>query len=312
MKIIAYFNGEGGVSKTSLVYHTAWMFAELGCRTLLADLDPQSNLSIMALDEEQLAALWTDDAHPSTLFGAVEPLFLGTGDICPAHIELLSDALGLIVGDLALARIEDDLSTEWPRCLEGRERAFRVTTAFWRVIKEAAARHQADVVLIDVGPNLGAINRAALVAAEYVVIPVAPDLFSLQGLRNLGPMLRRWRDTWQQAKPKAPAALGEQPAGEMAPVGYVLMQHVERLGRPTKAYENWRAWLPEVYRESVLGEAADQPVALSDPHQIHLVKHYRSLMSMAMEARKPMFALRASDGAIGAHQTKRATVLRGF
>ena len=155
MKIIAYFNGEGGVSKTSLVYHTAWMFAELGCRTLLADLDPQSNLSIMALDEEQLAALWTDDAHPSTLFGAVEPLFLGTGDICPAHIELLSDALGLIVGDLALARIEDDLSTEWPRCLEGRERAFRVTTAFWRVIKEAAARHQADVVLIDVGPNLG-------------------------------------------------------------------------------------------------------------------------------------------------------------
>ena len=109
MKSIAYFNNKGGVGKTSLVYHTAWMFAELGCRTLLADLDPQSNLSIMALDEEQLAALWTDDAHPSTLFGAVEPLFLGTGDICPAHIELLSDALGLIVGDLALARIEDDL-----------------------------------------------------------------------------------------------------------------------------------------------------------------------------------------------------------
>ena len=119
----------------------------------------------------------------------------------------------------------------------------------------------------------------------------------------MGPTLRRWREAWQQAKPKAPAALGEQPAGEMAPVGYVLMQHVERLGRPTKAYENWRARLPEVYRESVLGEAADQPVALSDPHQIHLVKHYRSLMSMAMEARKPMFALRASDGAIGAHQT---------
>jgi len=58
---------------------------------------------------------------------------------------------------------EDDLSTEWPRCMEGRERAFRVTTAFWRVIDEAATRHQADVVLLDVGPNLGVINRAALV-----------------------------------------------------------------------------------------------------------------------------------------------------
>ena len=302
MKSIALFNNEGGIGKTSLVYHTAWMFTELGYRALMLDLDPQSNLSMMALDEERLEALWPDDAHPDTLFGAVEPLFGGTGDIRPAYIELLSDALGLIVGDLALSTIEDDLSTEWPRCLEGRERAFRVTTAFWRVMKEAAARHQADLVLIDVGPNLGAINRAALVAADYVVIPVAPDLFSLQGLKNLGPTLRRWRDTWRQARPKAPAALGEQPGGEMASLGYVLMQHAERLGRPTRAYERWQARLPEAYRESVLGEATDQPVALPDLHQIQRVKHYRSLMPMAMEVRKPMFALRPADGAIGAHQ----------
>ncbi len=303
MKSIAFFNNKGGVGKTSLVYHTAWMFAELGYRVLAVDLDPQSNLSIMALDEERLETLWPDDEHPQTLFGAVEPLFGGTGDIRPAHIEPLADALGLLVGDLALSRIEDDLSTEWPRCLEGRERAFRVTTAFWRVMREAATRHQADVVLIDVGPNLGAINRAALVAASYVVVPVAPDLFSLQGLKNLGPTLRKWRETWQQARLKAPPALGEMPGGEMAPVGYVLMQHAERLGRPTKAYGKWQERLPLVYRESVLGEAADQTVVPPDPYQIQRIKHYRSLMPMAMEARKPMFALLPADGAIGAHQT---------
>lgn len=302
MKSIAFFNNKGGVGKTSLVYHTAWMFAELGYRVLAVDLDPQSNLSIMALDEERLETLWPDDTHPQTVFGAVEPLFGGTGDIRPAHIEPLADVLGLLVGDLALSRIEDDLSTEWPRCLEGRERAFRVTTAFWRVMKEAAERHHADVVLIDVGPNLGAINRAALVAASYVVVPVAPDLFSLQGLKNLGPTLMRWRETWQQASPKVPSTLGEQPGGEMAPVGYVLMQHAERLGRPTKAYAKWQARLPQAYRESVLGVAAGQSVVMPDPHQIQRIKHYRSLMPMAMEARKPMFTLRASDGAIGAHQ----------
>ena len=302
MKSIAFFNNKGGVGKTSLVYHTAWMFAELGFRVLAVDLDPQSNLSIMALDEERLESLWPDDSHPETLFGAVEPLFGGTGDIRKAHIEPLADALGLLVGDLAISRIEDDLSTEWPRCLEGKERAFRVTTAFWRVIKEASDRFQADVVLIDVGPNLGAINRAALVAASHVVVPVAPDLFSLQGLKNLGPTLQRWRETWRQALPKAPPALGEMPGGEMAPVGYVLMQHAERLGRPTKAYAKWQARLPQAYRESVLGEADAQPVALPDPHQLQKVKHYRSLMPLAMEARKPMFALSPADGAIGAHQ----------
>ena len=298
---IAFFNNKGGVGKTSLVYHTAWMFSELGRRVLAVDLDPQSNLSIMALDEERLEVLWPDDDHPETLHGAIAPLFGGTGDIRQAHIEPLAAKLGLLVGDLALSRIEDDLSTEWPRCLEGRERAFRVTTAFWRVIGDAARDHRADVVLIDVGPNLGAINRAALVASTHVVVPVAPDLFSLQGLKNLGPTLRQWRDTWGQARPKAHAALGSMPEGEMQPIGYVLMQHAERLGRPTKAYAKWQARLPGVYRESVLGKPQRKGVA-PEADQIQRIKHYRSLMPMAMEARKPMFALTSADGAIGAHQ----------
>lgn len=298
---IAFFNNKGGVGKTSLVYHSSWMLAELDYRVLTVDLDPQSNLSIMALDEERLESLWPDGDHPETLHGALAPLFGGTGDIRQAHIEPLTERLGLLVGDLALSRIEDDLSTEWPRCLEGRERAFRVTTAFWRVIREAATRHGASVVLIDVGPNLGAINRSALVASSHVVVPVAPDLFSLQGLKNLGPTLRQWRDTWKQALPKATGTLGELPQGEMAPVGYVLMQHAERLGRPTKAYAKWQARLPGAYRESVLGETPSAPSA-PDVNQIHRIKHYRSLMPMAMESRKPMFSLTSADGAIGAHQ----------
>ncbi|MBY4597992.1 AAA family ATPase [bacterium BD-1] len=298
---IAFFNNKGGVGKTSLVYHCAWMFAERDYRVLAVDLDPQSNLSIMALDEERLEALWPEGDHPETLHGAVAPLFGGTGDVRSAHVELLSEQLGLLVGDLALSRIEDDLSTEWPKCLEGRERAFRVTTAFWRVIDDAARRHQADVVLLDVGPNLGAINRSALVASSHVVMPVAPDLFSLQGLKNLGPTLRQWRSTWATAIHQAPAALGAMPSGAMTPVGYVLMQHAERLGRPTKAYAKWQQRLPIAYRESVLNVHSGDLIG-ADVNQVQRIKHYRSLMPMAMEARKPMFGLRSADGAIGAHQ----------
>lgn len=308
---IAFFNNKGGVGKTSLVYHTACMFAELGYRVLAADLDPQSNLSVMALDVERLEELWPDGDHPDTMHGAVAPLFGGTGDIRTAHIEPLTDRLGLLVGDLALSRIEDDLSTEWPRCLAGSERAFRVTTAFWRVIKASADQHRADVVLIDVGPNLGAINRAALVSSSHVVVPVAPDLFSLQGLKNLGPTLRQWRSTWQQARPKSPAAVGPQPSGEMQPIGYVLMQHAERLGRPTKAYEKWQARLPDAYRECVLGQC-DAVCPTDNTNQLYRIKHYRSLMPMAMEARKPMFLLTPADGAVGAHQANVHQCFRDF
>jgi cellulose biosynthesis protein BcsQ len=302
---IAFFNNKGGVGKTSLVYHLARMYGELGYRVLAADLDPQSNLSIMALNEERLEELWPDDEHPETIFGAVQPLFGGTGDIRDAHIEPITERVALLVGDLALARLEDDLSTEWPRCLEGRERAFRVTSAFWRLIEKAASSYEAEVCLIDVGPNLGAINRAALIAASHVVVPVAPDLFSLQGLKNLGPVLRQWRETWRQSYAKSPLKGVALPQGEMTPIGYVLMQHAERLGRPTKAYERWHARIPGVYRESVLGEGRSVSPGSTSPggDQITRIKHYRSLMPLAMDARKPMFLLKPADGAIGAHQT---------
>ncbi|HYW06146.1 MAG TPA: ParA family protein [Longimicrobium sp.] len=61
MKTIAVFNTRGGVGKTSLVYHLAWMYAELGARVIVADLDPQANLTSMFLDAKRLAGLWSTD-----------------------------------------------------------------------------------------------------------------------------------------------------------------------------------------------------------------------------------------------------------
>ncbi|MHC1595014.1 MAG: ParA family protein [Methanotrichaceae archaeon] len=43
--VVAFFNNKGGVGKTSLVYHLAWMYADLGLKVLVADLDPQANLT---------------------------------------------------------------------------------------------------------------------------------------------------------------------------------------------------------------------------------------------------------------------------
>lgn len=51
MKTIAFFNNKGGVGKTSLVYHLAWMYADLGLSVVAADLDPQANLTSMLLKQ---------------------------------------------------------------------------------------------------------------------------------------------------------------------------------------------------------------------------------------------------------------------
>lgn len=311
MKIVTFFNNKGGVGKTSLVYHLAWMYGSMGLRVLAADLDPQSNLSAMFLEEDRLEELWPDGDHPQTVLGVVQPILEGTGDIADPHVELVDDSQGydlhLLVGDMGLSRFEDRLSETWPKCLDGDPAAFRVTTAFFRALRRAADKVEAELVLCDVGPNLGAINRAALVASEHVVVPLAPDLFSLQGLRNLGPTLREWRRGWEarvgKAREKGLTGRIAMPEPGMWPAGYVVMQHAVRLDRPVKAYQRWAERIPGTYRESVLDEPGEEAPrdAADDPHCLALLKHYRSLMPLAMEARKPMFLLRPADGAIGAH-----------
>lgn len=303
MKTIAFFNNKGGVGKTSLVYHLAWMYSELGIPVVAVDLDPQANLTSMFLDEDRLVEIWPDDKHPLTLYGSIEPILRGTGDINTPHVEKINSNLGLVLGDLGLSRFEDKLSDAWPRCHNRDESAFRVMTAFHRVIEKAAQIQYAELALIDVGPNLGAINRAAIIASEHIILPLAPDLFSLQGLKNLGPTLREWRQSWTELLEKALKDIDiSLPKGTMTPSGYVIMQHGMRDSRPVLAYQRWMDRIPLVYREAVLNEeTVNIPKVAADPYCLSTLKHYRSLMPMAMEARKPMFSLKPSEGAIGAH-----------
>ena len=300
--VIAFFNNKGGVGKTSLVHHIAWMMADLGLRTVAADLDPQGNLSAAFLNDERLEELWPENEHPSTIYGAVRPLKRGVGDISEPLLIPINEQLVLIPGDMALSEFEDELSQVWPKCLDGDERAFRVISSFWRVLQHGATAHDAEVILIDLGPNLGAINRAALIASDYVVIPLGPDLFSLQGLRNLGPTLRNWRKSWNERLEKNPNASLELPGGNMTPMGYIVMQHSVRRDRPVKSYDKWIGRIPPTYRRFVLDEQAETTqTVIDDPHCFAMLKHYRSLMPMAQEARKPIFHLKPADGALGAH-----------
>lgn len=301
MRTIAFFSSQGGVGKTSLTYHLAWMYSDLGLRVLVADLDPQASLTTMFLDEDGLESVWPDGMAGRTVVAPLLPLLQGTGAAGDPHVEDIA-GIGLLAGDVALSGFEDELSRQWPYCLEGRARAFLVMGAFHQILARASKMHGADIVLIDVGPGLGAINRAALIAADHVAIPLAPDLFSLKGLENLGPRLREWRRGWAERLAKRPEGM-DLPQGRMEPLGYVVMHHAVRLDRPVNAYAKWMARIPAVYREAVLGEKVPQPgVTIDrDPHCLSTLKHFRSLMPLAQEARKPMFLLKPADGAIGGH-----------
>ena len=303
MKTIAFFNNKGGVGKTSLLYHLAHMFTLRGRRIVAADLDPQANLSGMFLHDDRLEALWALGGA-STVYSSMQPLIEGTGDLHVPGPQMVGRKLALIPGDLALAEIEDELSTQWPRCLSGEPRAFRITAAFDRMLRTVGKKQQAAIGLIDVGPNLGAINRCALVSADFVVIPIGADSFSIRGLQNVGPKLRTWRAEWQDRKHRAPSALTFQlPTGEMSPLGYVVSRYSSHGSRAAKAFQRWLDRAPQVYAEAVLGLDEGFASVEQDRNRLAQLKDYRSLMPMAQEARKPMFLLKPADGAIGGHQS---------
>ena len=302
MKTVAFFNNKGGVGKTTLVYHVAWMCSELGVKVLAVDLDPQANLTSMFLDDSRLETLWPDKGPHKSILDCVTPILEATGDINDAHIEQITTNLHLIAGDLGLSKFEGHLSYNWPRCLDRDIAAFRTITAFYRIIHEAVQKVDTDIVLIDVGPNLGAINRAAIIASNHVIMPLTPGLFSLQGLVNLGPMLKEWRNGWKKRLDEKPSDLDiPMPQGKMTPAGYIVMRHVERRNRPVTAFQNWVDQIPTVYNTYIL-DSSKPPVSTGeDENRIGLIKDYLSLMPMAQDARKPIFLLKPSDGVLGAH-----------
>ncbi len=302
MKTIAFFNNKGGVGKTTLVYHLAWMYSELGKRVLAIDMDPQTNLTSMFLPDEKLESLWYEEEENQSILSCIQPIMDGVGDISDAPLQQITENLSFIPGNLGLSQFEDKLSDSWPRCLDKNKAAFRAMTAFYRIIYDAAQKMNAEMVLLDVGPNLGAMNRASLIAADYVVMPLAPGLYSIQGLKNLGPVLKVWRENWAQRLEAKPLDLDiPMPKGKMEPAGYIVMQHVKRKSRPVKAFQKWISNIPQVYATSVLQKKDYARDVSSDPNQIGFIKNYQGLMSMAEEARKPIFLLRPADGAIGSY-----------
>jgi cellulose biosynthesis protein BcsQ len=300
MRTITFFNNKGGVGKTTTVYHVAWMLSQLGIKTLAVDLDPQSNLTSMFLSIERLEEIYEQELK-LTILDSIIPVVSGDPYI-PVHVEPITENLGLIIGNLSLSTFEDKLSKAWLECLGGDIYSFKITSIFNTIINDAAKQQDAELILIDVGPNLGAINRAVTISSDYIIMPVASDLFSLQGIKNLGITLNNWKKDWQDRIDRKPQLLNiEIPKGMELPIGYIIMQYTSKESRPVKSYLRWANRIPCVYSEYVLRQSSSIQTVEEDSNCIALLKHYHSLAPMSMEAHKPMFLIKPADGAIGAH-----------
>jgi chromosome partitioning protein len=154
--VYAVANQKGGVGKTTTAVNMAACVAEAGYRTLLVDLDPQSNATV--------ALGLAKDLEPNSYSCLLD------------HREMLDAARPLPIANLSLVPSTPDLAgatVELPR-LPGSETRLRETLA--------PVRPQFDQVVLDCPPSLGPLTVNALVAADRVIVPVQAEYLALEGL----------------------------------------------------------------------------------------------------------------------------------
>lgn len=310
MKTIAIFNNKGGVGKTTYMYHVAHLLASRGKSVLMVDCDSQCNLTAYSMRDADIKKSWSEGGN--SIFRNIMPVYQGLGDVrdrAPSRVMHSKGDLFIVPGDLRLSDFEDTLGDTWNAARGGSESAVRAQSAIHRYINNAAAKIKADLVLLDLGPNLGALNRSVLASADYFITPVAPDLFSLQGTENLGRKLVSWRSGWEQILANASLYDFSVPSGRPRYLGYVVQQHNVR-ANPTGMTQGWKIY-GEKLHPAIKVNIVDQlePIGQvidweDEDFQLGKIENLHSLIPYSMDAKKPIFYCTGSDGLKGAHISK--------
>jgi len=168
MPIISATALKGGVGKTTLIHHTAGALALAGKRVLCVDNDAQASLSSGIFGPAAVEQM--DPASTvAALYAGLDPL--------PEQVIRASGIAGIdvIAGSMAAARFNVP-------------EPFSAPAEIQSFLDEVRDRY--DVILIDNPPNLQAASWAALIASDYLVVPVVPEDY---GSMSLSPVLESVR-----------------------------------------------------------------------------------------------------------------------
>lgn len=306
---IGFFNNKGGVGKTTLLCNVAASLSMTKkLKILVIDADPQCNSSAYLLPNEQLETLLFDK-NAKSLDSFYEPVRRGHG--YSTELPTISRShrfeVDIIVGDPKLSIREDLLATDWLDTLNGGPRGFQTTY----VIKELISRlHNYDVVLVDMGPSLGALNRSILLAVDYFIMPLSVDIFSLMAVDNIIRSFTNWKKGLidaidrHEAKEGCKFTINDMPVEwSLDFAGYVTQQY------QAKAKEGVRQ--PVAAYEKIIHAQRDELLKLCDffkenikETDLGIIPTLSSVVPLSQQAHAPIFALDARDGIVGSHYTR--------
>jgi cellulose biosynthesis protein BcsQ len=304
MKSIAFFTNKGGVGKTTLTCNlAAYLATNEAKKILIVDADPQTNATQYMFKDSVLKEIY-DKKSAFTIYSMARPLSQGKGfSTANEFRESPAFKVDVLLGDPRLALIEDTLASDWN---SGGVRGIRTTYMFREFLSKC---EDYDYVFFDMGPSLGSINRAVLIACDYFILPLSMDIFSIRATENISTWLRDWKRRLElqiKALPDAEETEIADLSFRLRLLGYVNQQYTAKRDasgerRAVKAYEKIMSEVPHAIDKTLMKDQTE-PAGLD--YQLGSIPNLHSLIPMSQNSRKPVFELKKADGIVGAHFIK--------
>lgn len=320
MKTISVFNNKGGVGKTTLTFHLGNALAELGYKTLVIDLDPQCNLTILGLPEETLDQVWQaeeafiDDfkaardsltkndldaliTSPRSIHFLLKPTEDGISDLdnLPPPFQIAKN-LHLIPGRLTMHLYEDAIARRWSDVYQGDPLAVRTVTRPRQIAEAYAKAYGYDFVIMDTSPSLGTLNKVIISTADGFLIPCMPDMFSQYGIKNIGNALANWKKQFETINHLLSTEKRKQfPQKFVRLLGYTIFNAKKYSGMPldlATAHYNFAIQIPNAIRDYINPDIRSHlsDTVLARPIGGASIMHtHNTLPSMAQKYHTPMW-----------------------
>lgn len=316
---LCFFNNKGGVGKTTLTCNIASYLATAHHkRVVIVDADPQCNATQYILSDDESLDLF-ESSTSSTLLDVISPLDEGVADL-NLDIEFISGAVNrfnvdLLPGHPKVSLFEDKFSRSW---LDLNNEVGALRTTNWCHQLNEHLSNIYDVIIYDVGPSLGALNRTVLLGCDYFISPMGCDTFSIMGINNIADWLRDWHSLYT-----ANLNIIKERKGNLVQkyedsivhdikfksqfIGYTIQQYIVtksagKRTRPTKAYEKILNEIPAQINSNLHAytpkELKEEMLRLGD------VPHLYSLVPLSQSANVPIFLLEGKDGLVGSQYTQ--------